>query len=98
MGITVGGCMMGLKTSGSNSGTAGATDTVPRVIQARRFDVIGSGGDPIVTIGPNKDGTGGVVFVNNDEGNLVVQIGTADDGRGVVWTYDSAGQWRYGIR
>lgn len=95
LGLALTGCAMGLRPSRDDSSRRMlAAD----VIRAARLEVIGSHGQPIVVLSENRDATGGVVFVSNDRGCLVAQMGAADDRRGVVWAYDAQGEPRDDIR
>ena len=87
----ISGCMMNLDLSRKAMPPPPKQVSVPDVIQAQRFEVVDTEGRPTVTLACNQDGTGGVVFVNNDSGVLVAQMGAADDRRGVIWTYDPQG-------
>lgn len=90
VGMVMAGCTMGMQASRSEPGATIRTGT----IQATRFEVIGANGQPLVTLATTQSGSGGVVFTSNDRGVLVAQMGAADDGRGVVWTYTPDGEPR----
>jgi hypothetical protein len=94
VGMAVTGCAMGLKATGDGSTSAPLAE--PEVLRAERFEVIDAEGNPLAVIGPN--GNGGVVFVYNNRGRLVAQMGAAEEGRGVVWTYDRYGYFRHDLR
>ena len=94
VGLVTTGCTMGLAASRWEGGAVLRTD----LIQAARVEVLGANGQPVVTLAPTQSGKGGVVFTNNENGVLVAQMGAADDGRGVVWTYTSQGGLRDSLR
>jgi hypothetical protein len=89
-GLMLAGCTMGMKAARSEPGATIRTD----IIQAGRIEVIDANGQPVVTLASTQSGKGGVVFTSNDRGVLVAQMGAADDGRGVVWTYTPDGHLR----
>lgn len=94
VGLAITGCIVGLKAERDNSVAAERAGAVPTVVQAGRFEVVASNGEVLAVVGVNRDRTGGVVVTNNQHGLLVAQMGAADDGRGVVWTYDREGYRR----
>jgi hypothetical protein len=93
-GLAVIGGVVGFKEAEQASITLDRPAAVPTVVQAGRFEVVDTNGKVVAFMGMNGPRTGGVVFTNNERGALVAQMGAADDGRGVVWTYDREGYLR----
>jgi hypothetical protein len=98
VGLAVIGGILGLKPERDDSVAAKRTKAVTTVVQAGRFEVLDSRGKIVAVMGVNEPGTGGVVYTTNARGAMAVQMGVADDDRGVVWTYDHAGHLREDVR
>jgi hypothetical protein len=98
VGVAVVGGILGLKPDRDDSVGVKRAQAVPTVVQAGRFEVVDSKGKIVAVMGMNESCTGGVIYTTNALGEMAVQIGVADDDRGVVWAYDHEGDLRGDVR
>ena len=70
--------------------SATSLQTVPDVIQAKKFEVVNGDGKTVASIG--ADAEGGVLSIGNNEGEEVAAIAATIDGDGGIVTIDSKGE------
>ena len=98
VGVAAVGGILGLKPERDDSIGIKRAPAVPTVVQAGRFEVVDAKGKIVAVMGMNEPGTGGVVYTTTARGEMAVQMGVADDDRGVVWAYDDEGDIREDLR
>ena len=69
---------------------ANGVRSVPDVIRAKKFEVVGGTGTALVELGSNRNGNGAVT-TRNEQGRRLVRLGATTGGNGFVTTLNGMG-------